>query len=391
METDALADYGREIVALRAQLAAAVAAGSALKQVTLQAEIDGRVAALIADLTTVPGAYVLTVRDLTTGTTYEVPVSALGYSPGSLNGFKVTSLTLPGNCPTYIMESYCTAAGMLYVGGGSGLFEINPITGAINTYSAGRDTVWAVMMSHAAGVIHCYFGDGVYRPFDLASKTWGTAFAPSGAMAGGNGRGRYNAADGYIYYREYTGAQEYFARQRPDGTGFQRCTSSQFGASIQNGLPAVIEFVGTTVYFAAAGDGVLRECTAGTWPAANRTVAIGAPNDTQKAVQVQSPAGTLWHPKIGDLITRVDLNGMAVLTSQAARAGGAGVTASADGKVWLSGVNLGYRDVYSLTGVLLAAFGGDSISGHHHLAHDVVTGRVLRFRATTTAVDIFTP
>ncbi len=78
-KTDPSVAYGNEIASLIAQVAAATAAGLAAKAVVLQAELDGRVAALITD----PGAPYslpndrLLARRWSTGGVYELSVSEI--------------------------------------------------------------------------------------------------------------------------------------------------------------------------------------------------------------------------------------------------------------------------------------------------------------------------
>lgn len=78
IQIDPLVEYAAEIVALRAQIAAATAAGDSARAATLTAELAGRVAQLIPDAA---GAYDATldsvlVRRWSTGATYELPVGA---------------------------------------------------------------------------------------------------------------------------------------------------------------------------------------------------------------------------------------------------------------------------------------------------------------------------
>lgn len=128
IERDPLATYGAEIVQVRAQIAAATAAGLTAVAATLTAELAARVADLIADRDEAEAATDTIVVRRSNGLVYELPLSALASTLESMVLLVET------------MESASIGAGGDYLHVGSN-GDIYVIAGGATTYGVRRVNV----------------------------------------------------------------------------------------------------------------------------------------------------------------------------------------------------------------------------------------------------------
>jgi len=296
---DPLIEYGQERRSLTAQVAAATAQGLHVLAATLQADLDGRVAALIPERESMLDTDRVLVRDVS-GDVHEMgDAIARGASPTGWRGL------LGADMPIAAMGS-----GFLEDGGASGYpreivlttaahkaYSVDMFTGEQKRLAVGATIVqgplrwWPGLNRFLSDTGSASTGPAVVDPVTLEAVKYST-----GAIADGGGSA-YHAGTNRIYYMRSNPLR--LASWAPDGSGY--LLEPVTGAAVSNGAPfgAVVTSAGLIVWMGqAAGPSAYaidpaNAATAWTYGAAGASQLY-----TYSTLDYCPAADTIWVPHI---------------------------------------------------------------------------------------------